>query len=76
MEFKGDDLHTQDLATELVVFLKAVRYCLVSKTEQSPAIVPVFEVVRGVRSGSDVAIVRAIRGYGVHPLWHNNSSRH
>jgi len=41
-----------------------------------PAIVPFFEVVRGIEEGKDVAIVRVTRGYDVHALWHNNSNRY
>ena len=38
-----------------------------------PAIIPFFEVVRGIEPGKDVAIVRVTRGYDVHGLWHNNT---
>ena len=31
-----------------------------------PAIIPFFEVVRGIEPGKDVAIVRVTRGYDVH----------
>lgn len=41
-----------------------------------PAIIPFFEVVRGVEDDKDVAIVRVTRGYNVHALWHNNGSRY
>ncbi len=41
-----------------------------------PAIIPFFEVVRGVRGNNDVAIVRVTRGYDVHVLWHNNTNRY
>ena len=41
-----------------------------------PAIVPFFEVVRGVKDNNDVAIVRVTRGYDVHALWHNNINRY
>ena len=41
-----------------------------------PAIIPFFEVVRGVRDNQDVAIVRVTRGYDVHALWHNNTNRY
>jgi len=41
-----------------------------------PAIIPFFEVVRGVEPGKDVAIVRVGRGYNVHSLWHNSSSEY
>ena len=41
-----------------------------------PAIVPFFEVVRGVKGNNDVAIVRVTRGYDVHALWHNNTNRY
>jgi ATP-dependent DNA helicase RecG len=37
-----------------------------------PEIVPFFEVVRGVESGKDVAVVEVERGWSVHHLWHNN----
>ena len=41
-----------------------------------PAIIPFFEFVRGIEPGKDVAIVRVTRGYNVHGLWHNSSSRY
>ena len=41
-----------------------------------PAIVPFFEVVRGVKDNNDVAIVRVTRGYDVHALWHNTTNRY
>ena len=41
-----------------------------------PAIIPFFEVVRGIEPGKDVAIVRVTRGYDVHGLWHNNGNRY
>ncbi len=41
-----------------------------------PAIVPFFEVVRGVKGNHDIAIVRVTRGYDVHALWHNNTNRY
>lgn len=41
-----------------------------------PAIIPFFEVVRGVKDSNDVAIVRVTRGYDVHALWHNNTNRY
>ena len=41
-----------------------------------PAIVPFFEVVRGVRDNHDIAIVRVPRGYDVHALWHNHTNRY
>ena len=41
-----------------------------------PAIIPFFEVVRGVEPEKDVAIVRVTPGYDVHSLWHNNGNRY
>ncbi len=41
-----------------------------------PAIIPFFEVVRGIRDNQDVAIVRVTRGYDVHALRHNNTNRY
>lgn len=41
-----------------------------------PAIIPFFEVIRGVKDHHDVAIVRVTRGYDVHALWHNNTNRY
>ena len=41
-----------------------------------PAIIPFFEMVRGVKDNHDVAIVRVTRGYDVHVLWHNNTNRY
>ena len=41
-----------------------------------PAIIPFFEMVRGVKDSHDVAIVRVTRGYDVHVLWHNNTNRY
>lgn len=37
-----------------------------------PELIPYFEVVRGVESGRDVAVVRVERGWGVHHVWHDN----
>ena len=82
VEFKRDDLRTQDLAKELVAFsnLEGGMVLLgveddgiitglarenleewimsVCRDKIRPAIVPFFEVVRGVKDSSDVAIVR------------------
>ena len=41
-----------------------------------PAIIPFFEMVRGIKDNHDVAIVRVTRGYDVHALWHNNTNRY
>ncbi|MCY4427345.1 MAG: hypothetical protein OXC05_09995, partial [Halieaceae bacterium] len=41
-----------------------------------PAIIPFFEMVRGIKDNHDVAIVRVTRGYDVHSLWHNNTNRY
>jgi ATP-dependent DNA helicase RecG len=100
MEFKRDDLRTQDLAKELVAFSNLEGGMVVLGVEDDgtvsgltrpdleewvmnvcrdkirPAIVPFFEVIRGVDEGKDVAIVRVTRGYDVHALWHNNSNRY
>ena len=100
VEFKRDDLRTQDLAKELVAFsnLQAGMVLLgveddgtitgltrqdleewvmnVCRDKIRPAIVPFFEVVRGVKDDHDVAIVRVTRGYDVHALWHNNTNRY
>ena len=100
VEFKRDDLRTQDLAKELVAFsnLEGGMVLLgveddgtitdltrqdleewvmsVCRDKIRPAIVPFFEVVRGVKDNNDVAIVRVIRGYDVHALWHNNTNRY
>ena len=100
VEFKRDDLRTQDLAKELVAFsnlegglvLLGVEDdgTITGLTQQDleawvmsvcrdkirPAIVPFFEVVRGVKDNNDVAIVRVTRGYDVHALWHNNTNRY
>jgi len=37
-----------------------------------PEIVPFFEVLRGIESGKDVAVVEVERGWSVHHVWHNN----
>ena len=100
VEFKRDDLRTQDLAKELVAFSNLeggmallgveddgtitglTRQDLeawvmsVCRDKIRPAIVPFFEVVRGVKDNNDVAIVRVTRGYNVHALWHNNTNRY
>lgn len=100
VEFKRDDLRTQDLAKELVAFsnLQGGMVLLgveddgtitgltrqdleewvmnVCRDKIRPAIVPFFEVVRGVKDDHDVAIVRVTRGYDVHALWHNNTNRY
>lgn len=41
-----------------------------------PAIVPFFTVIHKVEGDKDVAIVRVVRGFGVHALWHNNIRRY
>lgn len=41
-----------------------------------PAIIPFFETIRGVETEKDVAIVRVTRGFDVHCLWHNQSSKY
>ena len=100
VEFKRDDIRTQDLAKELVAFSDLEGGMVVLGVEDDgtvsgltrpdveewvmnvcrdkirPAIVPFFEIVRGVDEGKDVAIVRVTRGYDVHALWHNNSNRY
>ena len=100
VEFKRDDLRTQDLAKELVAFSNLegglallgveddgtitglTRQDLeawvmsVCRDKIRPAIVPFFEVVRGVKGNNDVAIVRVTRGYHVHALWHNTINRY
>ena len=100
VEFKRDDLRTQDLAKELVAFSNLeggmallgveddgtitglTRQDLeawvmsVCRDKIRPAIVPFFEVVRGVKDNNDVAIVRVTRGYDVHALRHNNTNRY
>lgn len=100
VEFKRDDLRTQDLAKELVAFSNLEGGMVVLGVEDDgtvsgltrpdleewvmnvcrdkirPAIVPFFEVIRGVGENKDVAIVRVTRGYDVHALWHNNTNRY
>ncbi len=41
-----------------------------------PAIIPFYEILRGVEPGKDVAIVRVTRGFDVHSLWHQNGNRY
>ncbi len=100
VEFKREDLSTQDLAKELVAFsnLEGGMVLLgveddgtvtgldredleewvmnVCRDKIRPAIIPFFEVVRGVQSNHDVAVVRVTRGYDVHALWHNTTNRY
>ncbi len=100
VEFKRDDLSTQDLAKELVAFSNLAGGMVLLGVEDDgtvsgltradleewvmnvcrdkirPAIVPFFEVIRGLEEGKDVAIVRVTRGYDVHALWHSNSNRY
>lgn len=100
VEFKRDDLHTQDLAKELVAFSNfqggmvllgvendgtitgLMRRDLeewvmsVCRDKIRPAIIPFFEMVRGVEDDHDVAIVRVTRGYDVHTLWHHNTNKY
>ena len=100
VEFKRDDLQTQDLAKELVAFsnLEGGMVLLgveddgtvsglarpdleewvmnVCRDKIRPAIVPFFEIVRGVDNDNDVAIVRVTRGYDVHVLWHHQTNRY
>ena len=100
VEFKRDDLRTQDLAEELVAFSNfqggivllgveddgtitgLMRRDLeewvmnVCRDKIRPAIIPFFEMVRGVKNNHDIAIVRVTRGYDVHTLWHNNTNKY
>ena len=100
VEFKRDDLRTQDLAKELVAFsnldggmvLLGVEddgtvtgltrddledwVMSVCRDKIRPAIVPFFEVVRGVKDNHDVAVVRVVPGFDVHALWHHNTNRY
>lgn len=100
VEFKRDDLRTQDLAKELVAFsnLEGGMVLLgaeddgtvtgltrddleewvmnVCRDKVRPAIVPFFEVVRGIKGNCDVAIVRVTRGYDVHALRHNDTHKY
>jgi ATP-dependent DNA helicase RecG len=100
VEFKRDDLRTQDLAKELVALsnLEGGMVLLgveddgtisgltrqdleewvmnVCRDKIRPAIVPFFEVIRSVEDNNDVAIVRVTRGFDVHALWHNSTSRY
>ena len=100
VEFKRDDLRTQDLAKELAAFSNLEGGLVLLGVEDDgtitgltrqdleewvmsvcrdkirPAIVPFFEVVRGVKDNNDVAIVCVTRGYDVHALWHNNTNRY
>ncbi len=100
MEFKRDDLRTQDLAKELVAFSnlqggivllgveddgriagltrKSLEEWVMSvcRDKIRPAILPHFELVQNIEGGKDIAIVYVPRGYGVHSLWHNNSSKY
>ena len=100
VEFKRDDLRTQDLAKELVAFsnLEGGMVLLgveddgtisglarpdleawvmnVCRDKIRPAVVPFFEIVRGVDDDKDVAIVRVTRGYDVHALWHHQTNRY
>ena len=100
VEFKRDDLRTEDLAKELVAFSNLEGGIVLLGVEDDgtvsgltrpdleewvmnvcrdkirPAIVPFYEVVRGVEDEKDVAIVRVTRGYDVHALWRNNSNRY
>jgi len=41
-----------------------------------PAIIPFFEIVRGIEPGKDVAVVRVTTGFDVHSVWHNNSNKY
>ena len=100
VEFKRDDLSTQNLAKELVAFSNFQGGMVLLGVEDDgtitglmrpdleewvmnvcrdkirPAIIPFFEMVRGVKDNHDVAIVRVTRGYDVHALWHNNTNRY
>ena len=48
----------------------------VCRAKIRPTIVPFFERVCGVKGNNDIAIVRVTRGYDVHSLWHNNTSKY
>jgi len=100
VEFKRDDLSTQDLAKELVAFSNLAGGIVLLGVEDDgsvtglnrdnleewvmnvcrdkikPEIVPFFEVVRDVKNGNDIAIVRVTPGYDVHALWHHSTKRY
>ena len=41
-----------------------------------PELNPYFEVIHQIEGQKAVAVVRVTRGYSVHTLWHNNSSKY
>ncbi len=100
VEFKRDDISTQDLAKELVAFsnLEGGMVLLgveddgtvsgltrsdleewvmnVCRDKIRPAIIPFFEVFPNIDGSLDIAVVRVLRGYDVHSLWHNSMNRY
>jgi len=99
LEFKRDDLSTQDLAKERVAFSNLAGGIVLLGVEDDgsvtgltrdnleewvmnvcrdkirPEIIPFFAVVRDVKDGNDIAIVRVTPGYDVHALWHHSTKR-
>lgn len=43
-----------------------------SRDKIRPELIPFFEIVRDLKPGKDVALIRVERGYTVHHLWHNH----
>lgn len=41
-----------------------------------PEVIPYFEIIRGAQDERDVAVVRVERGWSVHSVWHDQSSRY
>ena len=100
MEFKRDDLRTQDLAKELVAFSNLEGGIVLLGVEDDgtvsgitrpdleewvmnvcrdkirPTIIPFYEVFRNVKDNCDIAVIRVIRGYDVHSLWHNDTNKY
>lgn len=48
----------------------------VCRTKIRPELNPFFEVINQIDGENAVAVVRVTQGYGVHALWHNNSSKY
>jgi len=100
LEFKRDDLRTQDLAKELVAFSNLEGGIVLLGVEDDgtvsgitrpdleewvmnvcrdkirPTIIPFYEVFRNVKDNCDIAVIRVIRGYDVHSLWHNDTNKY
>lgn len=39
-----------------------------------PGLIPFYELIRDIEPDKDIAVIKVLRGYDVHTLWHNNKN--